>query len=300
MKDVFFRIIRKIAAFLFGYSYGHDIGTSYNRNFLLTQNCTGSRWVGKVSRSLAGKGVDFRDLNARALLAYRLAALVHHAVVAPRIISAKRISGFDVKSIPNRIDDLVFLTPVRGMAVPEYLKRGQLRDIGNIGDVYDNLVFNVWIGNYDRKDGDYLVGDDHAMRFIDYHLYGPGFRSDDGLSLGAYAEPYRLDDPHDTGWCIGGPALLQFVRDEQAPFDRFAPMIETIEGVGEERIRRVMKGLCFRDERNEEQMHDRFVDFLWTRSQRVRSAVTQWIEAGYPRGQRPKDPGREDHIYNTT
>src|SRR3989338_9003472 len=186
MKNFLLRNVRTVQEMIFSYSYIQDIGKTYNRNVLLQRNATGSQWVGKISKSLQEKGVDFRDLNERALLAYRLAQCVRHGVVAPKIVSEKRISGLDVAAIPTKIDDRVCLTPFTGIALPEFLQCGQLHEIKNREAIFDNVVFNVWIGNYDRKDGDYVVSGDKKVHFIDYHLYGPGFTSDTLLSIGAY------------------------------------------------------------------------------------------------------------------
>ncbi|MBI2552428.1 hypothetical protein HYW17_03980 [Candidatus Uhrbacteria bacterium] len=298
MSAFSFRNIIKLKGWLFDYSYLQDIGKTYNRNFLLTRNLTGSRWVGKISKSLLEKGVDFRDLNSRAMLAYRLAALVGHKVLAPKVIPVKRISGLDPADIPDKIDDKVFLTAFDGVAIPEFLNSGQLRDLKNLEEIFDNLVFNIWIGNHDRKDGDYIVDRDKTVYFIDYHLCGPGFKSDYLLSLGAYAESYSINDPADIGWCIGSPVLLKFMRDESVSFDKFLPMIKRIEGVRDAKISQAMRKLKFYDEHNEDNINGLFLDFLLRRRHLLRSAVKSWIEAGYPKGPRPKDPGRQDNIYS--
>src|SRR3989338_4752828 len=135
MNSFISRNIRRLKELLFYYSYIEDIGKTYNRNFLLKRNLTGARLVGKISKSLLEKGVDFRDLNSRAMLAYRLAALVKHKVLAPQVIPAKRISGLDLADISQRIDDLVFLTAFRGISVSEFLNHRQLSDIINLGEI---------------------------------------------------------------------------------------------------------------------------------------------------------------------
>lgn len=291
-------IVKRIKERLFCYSYIQDIGKTYNRNFLLKRNITGSRWVGKISKSLLEKGVDFRDLNSRAVLAHRLAALVKSKVLAPKVIPVKRVSGLDQLDIFQRIDDFVSLTAFRGISISEFLEHAQLKDKKIFGEILDNFVFNLWIGNYDRKDGDYIVDDDNDVYFIDYHLYGPGFISDRLLSLGAYAESYSIYDPYDAGWCIGSPILLQFVRDKKVSLGEFLPMIERIEGLRDAKISHAMRNLNFYDEHNGKNINGPFLDFLLKRRHLLRSAVKSWIEAGYPKGPRPKDPGREDHIYN--
>ena len=290
--------LEKLKRLLFYYSYIQDIGGSYNKNLILKRNLTGSQWVGKVSVSLLEKGVDFRDLNQRAFLAYRLAKLVKNKVLKPKIVPFWRISDISLADIPKKIDNNIFLTRFRGISLSRFLNEGgKLQDIKNINEIFDNFIFNLWIGNYDRKDSDYTVGDDKKVYFIDYHLWGPGFKKNADLSLGAYAEAYSITDSSDTGWCIGSPNLIQFIKVQKISFDKFLPMIQRIEKLQDSKIKQAINRFRFYDEKNEDEINDTFLGFLLRRRYLLRPAIKTWIEAGYPKGHRPKDLSKKDNLY---
>lgn len=269
---------------------------SYNRNILVTRNLTKTKWVGKISKSLREKGVDFRDLNERAVLAFRLAGGVGLPILPYRIVLASRIHGLDLSRSPHRISDNVFLTRLYGQPLPQYLEHQPLTDIRNVADLYANIVFNVWIGNYDRKDEDYLVQDDQ-IRFIDYQLWGPGFGSDPNLALGAYTEGYGLAEVADTGWCVGGPRLIQHLRDRAVGLQVFKPALEAIDHLSPWHIRYAMRRLRLYDEHYQNMINREVVAYLVRRRTVVGSALDHWIRAGYPQGQRPKDKRKDDTIY---
>ncbi len=279
------------------FKYEHEVGITYNRNFVVRRISDGARWVGKISNSLKEKGVDFRDLDDRAALAHRLAHLLDLPLPRFEIASASCVDGLDLNTSPMRINDTIWLSEYSGVPLPEYLQNAALGAIQNMQDLWHNIAFNVWIGNYDRKDGDYLIDEGGRLSFIDYHLWGPGFYTGDLLALGAYAEAYSLDDPDDTGWCVGTPRLLQHVRDMQIGMALFLPMLARIEALSTREIELSLDGLSFTDQDGRILRPAAVLAYLLTRRSMIRKTLEDWIRAGYPKGERPRDPEHGDNIY---
>lgn len=277
--------------------YLRSLGQTYNVNIVVKDSESGTLWVGKISRTLTKKGVDFRDLNSRALLAERLAKLVDHPLVHGRIISSRILTGFDVSTVPDRIDDTIFLTPISGKPLPTFLQRSSISNLKNPEAILANFVFNAWIGNHDRKDADYIVAQDRRVTFIDYQLCGPGFIGQPLAAIGAYAEAYSLDQVEDLGWCLGTPGILSHVREHRYTFSDFAPMIERIQMLSRQIIRQALRGLVFTDEKGNHLSKIHVEHFLRQRQSMLAEAVQRWVAAGYPRGQRPVDPAHNDSLY---
>ena len=170
--------------------------------------------------------------------------------------------------------------------------------INNIEKVYDNIVFNLWIGNYDRKDQDIIIDNKNNLFFIDYHLWGPGFLKDFSLCLGAYAESYALSNTLDTGWCVGAPTLIDYIRINKSKINVFEPMLSSILNLNDKDIEQAVLGLSFCDEKGNNIKSDDMIFHFKSRKNKLRHALINWINDGYPIGNRPEDELKNDNIYN--
>ena len=107
--------------FLFGFNFIKGIPGSYNKNFILERSITHSLWVGKISMPLPK--VDFRDLNDRALLAFRLSKLVNAGIPQSKIIPIERVSfPDDFTAFPEAIDREVSVTRFEGGNITSFLE----------------------------------------------------------------------------------------------------------------------------------------------------------------------------------
>lgn len=266
---------------------------SHNVNFFLRKKISGSLWVAKLSRSLITKGVDFKDLNQRALLAYRLSKYVKTPIPTSQIIKLSQIDFSEdfvefLNGLPNQlIKDDILITEFKGIPIRNFLKIQNLEDVTNLNEVIENFVFNLWIGNYDKKDGDYVVDQNGKVWSIDYNLLGPGFKENNRLALGAYAEPYDFEEVEDAGWCIS-EILINELKDGDYNREFFNNIITKIEEISESQIKDAMGELNFFKEGTGQNINSVFVKFLISRQRQLRKKVYEWCEASFPRGSRPK------------
>jgi len=256
-----------------------------------------SLWVCKISNSLKVKGVDFKDLNERAVLAHRLGKLLILPFPDFQIEPIDHILGLEKYKLPDKINTFCWLSRYIGDPLTDYLKYSKIENICNNHIIWDSVVFNLWIGNYDRKDSDYVVDNKNNLYLIDYHLWGPGFLLGDQLALGAYAESYSLTESQDTGWCVGAPFLLSHFIDKQFKMDKFLPMIEKIQALEDYKIRQSLKELQFTKENGEKLELEIFLSYLFKRRDLLQGVLHNWIRDGYPKGKRPKNPEHDDDLY---
>jgi len=279
------------------FEYINEIKNAYNRNFLVYDKKDGVQWIGKISKSLQEKGVYFDDLNSRAILAQRLSILLDLQFPEYKLVLSRKIGGLVLDASTKVVSDNVWLSKYAGITLPEFLVNNSIGEIKNIDKFFENIVFNLWIGNYDRKDYDCLVNENGYLSFIDYHLWGPGFYQDNSLALGAYAESYSIDDPYDTGWCIGSPYLIQFIREKKVKIESFSHMINKIEIINKKQIESCIVGLSFTDEGGKKLQTELIIGYLIKRKTIIHHALDLWINSGYPKGKRPKNPEHGDDIY---
>lgn len=265
---------------------------SYNVNFLVHEEENPSeKWVAKVSIEI---GPGFKDLNGRALLAYRLSQLagvrLAETVIAPLncCVGLEKLSEASRTRIAQyKIDEDVILTKHVGVGIPKFLGGGGVSDLEDNEEILKSFVFNLWIGNYDRKVEDYLVTKDGTIVSIDYQLCGPGFVEGEGLSIGACAQGYSLDNSEDTGWCLEGRLdnkigiLLGYVRSQRFSYQDFESTVQKIKEISHEDIGRTFKGLSFFGQ-HETEINMDFKEFLFSRQDRLQNVIEKWIKDGYP------------------
>lgn len=299
-----------IKNYLLGYKFIEAVapGKSYSTNIKLQRNLDRTLWVGKISRPLPARidnfrntgkpyvrTVDFKDLDDRATLGFRLAKLVGLKSLKTKILPLKRISNLDTVLVPS-VTNNVFLSKFCGQSLTKYLESNKFdnlasSDIKNKDEVIRSFVFNLWIGNYDNKDEDYLVDSNNNLISIDYHLLGPGFKSDGNLSLGAWGESFDINQPSDTGWCIGNGKLLFYLRNNTANLSPFEDLINKINSISKLQIKWAMRGLHFYKQGTQENINDLFYNFLLNRRPKLKETIQTWIAADCPITQLPKDNG---------
>jgi len=302
----------KLENHLFGYDYLSPLapGESYGTNIKAKRKLTGSQWAGKISRALpihlenfSERGapyvrtVDFRDLDDRATLGFRLAGLAGLKTLKTRIVHHRQISGLDFASIPHdKVSQNVFLSEFKGQSLTDYLKTNgfasfESSDIANKDEAIKSFVFNLWIGNYDNKDRDYLVDENKNLISIDYHGSGPGFVSNPDLALGAWGEAFDIKDPNDTGWCIGSGGLLEYLKNSREKKEIFAQQIEAISRLTPAQIKKAMRGLNFYNQGTNQNINPQYLQFLLNRKLKLKVAIDQWYDAGCPLAHLPKENG---------
>lgn len=259
---------------------------SHNISFIIKNRFTKSIWVAKFSKKLTPFGVNFRDLNERALLAYRLSQLLNGCIPETKIIKLNKILySFDfidfLSTVSDEIiKDNILITKFSGIPLNEFLKVNTLNDIENENQLLSNFVFNLWIGNYDKKNGDYVIDQNNRAWSVDYNLLGPGF-SDLSLSLGGYARGYNFDNVAESGWCLG-EVLIKYLR-EKTPVDIFNEEITKIENLSETKIKKTFDGLTFYREGTNEVINDAFINYLIERRRTLKEKVDLWVKNGFPR-----------------
>ncbi len=282
------------------YYFEGQIGGSFNFNARLRCDRDSSLWVGKLSRSLVRDvpledgsvyhfTVDFRDLDARALLAYRLAPLVGIRTLPTEIIPVGRVVGLPALRF-NPLSENVFLTKFGGMSLGEYLKTNSLSSIKDLDDIFPIFVFNMWVGNYDKKSGDYLVSPDCRLVSIDYQLSGPGFQNGSQYSLGAWGEAYEMEDCGDTGWSLDGDngVLMTYTRSRRPQLDTFLPAIKKINAIPPQKIKEAMRGLKFYYQGTKKVLNDDYFNYLLRRRGQFETCIETWVNSGYTLTPRPK------------
>jgi len=143
MKAQFKSALTKINNRLYNYQQLNqlEIKGSYNESHYLKNQLSKKLWVGKISKKLPGK-LAFPDLNQRALLAYRLSKLVKTPLPKTKIVK-------------NQTGEIL-LTDFKGVDMHRFLKLYSIDNIKNKDELLENFIFNLWVGNYDKKDSDYL------------------------------------------------------------------------------------------------------------------------------------------------
>jgi len=304
--------MKKIKNYLFNYTFIKELTPgkeSYNTNLKLQRNLDKSFWVGKIFRPLPDilenfysegkhyiREVDFRDLKHRAILGFRLAKVAGLKSLKFKTIPLKRIINFDFNTVKHdRIDNSVFLTEFKGVSLAKYLSSKcftfEGSDIKNKNEVIYSFVFNLWIGNYDNKDEDFLVDEDKNLISIDYQVLGPGFLDNFKLALGAWGESFDMDNPQDTGWCIGDGELLNYLRNNVNHWETFAKAIDKINSISKIQIKWAMRGLEFYNQGTKENINNLFYHFLLERRSKLEQSIKDWIKAICPIVDLPKDNG---------
>lgn len=263
----------------FGFNFVNIIPGSYNVNFVLERNFIKSKWVGKISKRIRSK---FTDLDSRALLAFRLSELVGAGIPQTKIIAARRVN-FPPEFIQpqDRIDDKICITAYKGVNLEEFLKTNREDKLKNIAQIFENFVFNLWVGNYDRKNSDYVVNRDSFIFPIDYQLLGPGFSENDEVSLGAYARSYNFNDPADTGCCLAPVFINEIKKNKNIDF--FNLMVGRINKLSVKSIKRAFRGLYFFKAETKENLNEKFIEFLLSRRTRLEEKINDWIKSDYLR-----------------
>lgn len=262
---------------------------SHNTNFFLVHKFLRTQWVAKASRNLEDTALKHpqTDLSNRALIAYKLAQLVDSPIPDTKIISLSQIefspkfTGFINEMNKNLSKDGILLTKFKGICLTDFLKFHNITDIKNLTSLLHNFVFNLWIGNYDKKDSDYVVDQKGMAWSIDYNLSGPGAFPKSNLSLGENAWGYSIANTEHTGFCLGD-TIRQYMVKNKTDLDFFAPEISKIKNLDKQKIIEVFSGITITDMSGKE-INKKYVDFLNKRKNILDKTIKKWISMGYPR-----------------
>jgi hypothetical protein len=264
---------------------------SYNLNFYLEGD---GLWVGKISKSLRLSGVEFRDLDARAVLAWRLSLLAGSCLPETVLIPLRDLEQTPLfNAIYKNLDGTeyfknrsILATRYQGIRLEDFLAYSPIDQIRNLDQLIGNFVFNLWIGNYDKNDDSYVVNDDLIGYSIDYNLSGPGFWAGPRLALGGYGQSFDMENPFDNGWAIC-PILARHLMTNKIGHDLFEPFFVQIESLSRDEIEAAFAGLGFFRHSSDISINHEYMGFLIERRGRLRKAVKEWYAAGLPRGYRP-------------
>jgi len=206
--------------------------SSYNFNFLLQKKLINSLWVGKISKKvkMVNKEFEIYDLDQRALLAYDLAKLLG--------VSMPQTKYINLHDIANN-EFLLSETEDKKEEYHNYSKIVITRFCGqSIKSIQDNLleqidrssllkifIFDFWIGNFDKKNEDYLIDNSNKLWTIDYQLYGPV--DDSGKALGFCAGLYESSKEKAYQHCIS-PKLKPYLDFTSQTFGSFLRLIENL------------------------------------------------------------------------
>lgn len=266
-----------------------------NFNLLLREAATGDLWVAKFFLNGHIFQEGYADLNDRETLAWRLACLIDTCIPEMCLVPLNRIEfsyGFNnlIEGLGSKVilQKSVLLTRYAGITLHNYLKLAPLDSIVNLDELTKSFAFNLWIGNYDRKEGDYSVNQDCRGYSIDYSLCGPGFVDDLDLSIGAYFQSYDFRNSSDSGWALPD-ILLDWLRYQNPGEIFFSDIVGDIEGVSDRDIDDAFHGLKFHRMGTSKPINAAYKDYLKSRRDGLRSAVSTWCSHGYPKGHRMQE-----------
>lgn len=288
--------------FLNKYKFVGGLDGNYNKSFFIRLNISRSLWVAKISHTLPPTA-NFKDLNQRALLAYKLSLLVDTPIPKTKILKLNQIEYSPdliefldtIKS--ETIKDGILVTEFRGIPLSDFLKVHSVSDIVNFTEILENFVFNLWIGNYDKKNADYIIDQDNRVWSVDYNLLGPGFNTNKNLALGGYAKQFDINNVDHSGWCLG-ELLIEQLKTGKYPEELVMPIVERINNLPESRIISSFDGLTFNREASSEHINPDFIDFLLERRKVLKSKVSEWYAAGFPRKLPEDQPKVEEQLVN--
>lgn len=282
------------------YFVPHSEVHSHNVSFLLFNRWSQQFWFGKINRHVKMHHVHFIDFPHRAILAFRLSKICCEPVAKSKLINEQEISASNEKDLffskvqqekgilydPNNI----LISKYAGIPLNDFLElnNGKIERIKNLDMIIKNFVFNLWVGNYDKKNNDYVVNNKGFCYSIDYDLCGPGFIENNRLSLGANAARYNLESTAHTGCCVG-EKLLNYIKVKKLDLNYFKNKITEIQNI---QLRKdIIKNLSlYKDNYNN---HDfplslsvyEVLVYLENRKEKLLEAINKWIEEGYPREQ---------------
>lgn len=265
---------------------------SYNQNFLL-EDAKGEKWVAKVCRSLHHFNLDFRNLDDRTILAARLAKIADFKIPECKFVKENEIKDCSRKEeLVSKLKsgdylynpEKILLSKYMGMPLPQFIALHGLKKISNLNELVNCLVFDLWIGNYDKKDSDYVVTHSGIAYSIDYNLFGLAFKDNNEDSIGYFTKRFSLNRSGDTSYAIGN-ILRNIIIENSYNVDFFDQKLKQIEGLSKDEIASAFTNLICEREQTHENLNDVFQQFLYKRQKVLRSAITQWVNDKYPKSE---------------
>ncbi len=136
-------------------------------------------------------------------------------------------------------------------------------------DILKIFVFDCWIGNFDKKDPDYVLDENEKLWSIDYQLWGP--RDDSGRTLGYFADTYEFTPANIRKYCVGD-LLRPILEYDKTVFDT---LVRRIEKLSDRRIRQLVNRypFCSQDHEKRQNINQVFVEFLQRRRDELRGLL---------------------------
>ena len=246
--------------------------SSYNLNFLLQNKFTKSLWVGKISKKVKPVNEQFEiyDLDQRALMAYDLAKLLNIPMPKIKYIDLQNIlnSKFLLSNIGNSNDyhdyNKIIISRFSGQPI-SILEDNQIKKI-NRSDLLKIFIFDCWIGNFDKKDSDYIVDSNKKIWTIDYQLWGPVDNSKKALGFCA-ENKYEFKKENANKYCIA-PKLKHYLDFTNKTRE---VLLKRIENLSNDKIRKcVNKYNFYYKDSNEKKINKEFEEYLCLRRDKIR------------------------------
>jgi hypothetical protein len=257
----------------------NDIGLNY---LLTLKDAHGNKLIGKITGSLDGDLFNTKliDFNQRALFIYNLFQKFGLPTLFPKIVSIEQLSA-NKSNFQNRINDEVFIRRYVAESFDNCNQKRQERLIEmNIDSILKMIVLHVWVGNYDKKSDDYLVTEAGKIISIDHQLSGPHPQYEQ-KSIGAYAQPFDINDPADTGWCVEGDGgkeaeskIITYLKKNQVDYASFQKTVQKVKNMSEKTINELMQDINFKNKEG-------YLSYLLKRKHQIESAISNWIDANF-------------------
>ncbi len=247
----------------------------FNTTFFITQyfellgfKVFKSMWVGKISFKLSvindPNVSDVPDMDQRSMLAYQLARVLDIKVPEIKMIRLDAIEGS--KKILDNIDpsknnDFTSITVSKCVG-----KRVSNISEANKNDLLRLYIFDCWIGNLDKKIGDYVMDKWGGIWGIDYQLWGPIDTTH--KTLGYCGRLYNLSTENLKRYCFprNSFGMLQY---NEAVADN---LLKKIDSLQDETIKKIVNKYNFYSP-NKNSLNTTMVDYLLLRKKHISSDI---------------------------
>jgi|SRR3989344_1891813 len=244
-------------------------------NWQLCQNV----WTGKICRRITPHIVgqensDVFDLNERALLAYDLATLLAVRIPHHKLVQFGRIGQREPLDAIDKKEFYPFENILLSKVVGRSLQKNDYPHI-NINDLMTIFVFDCWLGNFDKKDDDYIIDERGGLMTIDYQLWGPV--DDSGTTLGFCARLYDLTAENSIRRAVGNS--MRKVLTENLDKANYETIVRRIESLPDRKIAKLVNKCTILERGSKDKrINEYMIRYLISRKKRIRQDMVNVIE----------------------
>ena len=256
--------------------YNLTFGVTRSIEFL-RQQFFRTEWIGKITKKLSTiDALDVYDLNQRALLAYDLSRLLGTFIPQTAMIPFASIGATadlkDILSDSRQFYDYSMVLMSRRLSTRATVDDLELLDRTAI---LRTFIFDYFIGNFDKKDDDYVIDVDGQLWSIDYQLWGPC--DDINHALGYCGTTYDFSFDNVNNYCIGTRLRSTLVHDPRV-VDHF---VSRIEAITDRQIETLVNRYRFyaRDKTRMTTINRMFIDYFLNRRHEMRGSLEAFFSA---------------------